>query len=170
MVGGAVADLTHLLAELVENAAQFSPPHTRVRITGEPVANGYAIEVEDRGLGMGKERIAEANLRIERSEALDLYDSDRLGLFVVNAALGPARHQGAPADLALRGYDRGRAAAHGTAAGRPDGTFPPGARHGRAAGEGVRARAGRPGARRRPVRHRSARPGPTATEGFRGAA
>ncbi|MFE1289451.1 nitrate- and nitrite sensing domain-containing protein [Streptomyces sp. NPDC058751] len=90
VVGGAVADLTHLLAELVENAAQFSPPHTRVRITGEPVANGYAIEVEDRGLGMGKERIAEANLRIERSEALDLYDSDRLGLFVVSRL--SARH------------------------------------------------------------------------------
>ncbi|WP_328665369.1 sensor histidine kinase [Streptomyces sp. NBC_00328] len=90
VAGGAVADLTHLLAELVENAAQFSPPHTRVRITGEPVANGYAIEVEDRGLGMGKERIAEANLRIERSEALDLYDSDRLGLFVVSRL--SARH------------------------------------------------------------------------------
>ncbi|WP_037616782.1 sensor histidine kinase [Streptomyces aureus] len=91
VAGAAVADLTHLLAELVENAAQFSPPHTRVRITGEPVANGYAIEVEDRGLGMGKERIAEANLRIERSEALDLYDSDRLGLFVVSRL--SARHE-----------------------------------------------------------------------------
>ena len=48
-VGAAVADLTHLLAELVENAAQFSPPHTRVRVTGEPVGNGYVLEVEDRG-------------------------------------------------------------------------------------------------------------------------
>ncbi len=55
VVGAAVADLTHLLAEIVENAAQFSPPHTRVRVTGEPVGNGYAVEVEDRGLGMGKE-------------------------------------------------------------------------------------------------------------------
>ncbi|WP_328557013.1 sensor histidine kinase [Streptomyces sp. NBC_00358] len=90
VVGGAVADLTHLLAEVVENAAQFSPPHTRVRITGEPVGNGYAIEVEDRGLGMGKERIAEANRRIEQSEALDLFDSDRLGLFVVSRL--SARH------------------------------------------------------------------------------
>ncbi|WP_200304947.1 sensor histidine kinase [Streptomyces adelaidensis] len=84
IVGAAVADLTHLLAELVENAAQFSPPHTRVRITGEPVGNGYAVEVEDRGLGMGKETLAEANRRIEQSEALDLFDSDRLGLFVVS--------------------------------------------------------------------------------------
>ncbi|MFD9502701.1 nitrate- and nitrite sensing domain-containing protein [Streptomyces sp. NPDC060035] len=82
--GAAVADLTHLLAELVENAAQFSPPHTKVRISGEPVGNGYALEIEDRGLGMGKELLGEANRRIEQSEALDLFDSDRLGLFVVS--------------------------------------------------------------------------------------
>ncbi|WP_106979058.1 nitrate- and nitrite sensing domain-containing protein [Streptomyces griseus] len=84
VTGGAVADLTHLLAELIENAAQFSPPHTKVRVSGEPVGNGYALEIEDRGLGMGKETLAEANARIARSEALDLFDSDRLGLFVVS--------------------------------------------------------------------------------------
>ncbi|MFI1935825.1 nitrate- and nitrite sensing domain-containing protein [Streptomyces purpureus] len=90
VVGAAVADLTHLLAELVENAAQFSPPHTKVRISGEPVGNGYALEIEDRGLGMGKETLADANRRIEQSEALDLFDSDRLGLFVVSRL--SARH------------------------------------------------------------------------------
>ncbi|MEU9291140.1 sensor histidine kinase [Streptomyces sp. NPDC048275] len=90
VVGAAVADLTHLLAEIIENAAQFSPPHTRVRISGEPVGNGYAVEVEDRGLGMGKETLDEANRRIEQSEALDLFDSDRLGLFVVSRLA--ARH------------------------------------------------------------------------------
>lgn len=90
VVGAAVADLTHLLAEIIENAAQFSPPHTRVRVTGEPVGNGYALEVEDRGLGMGKDTLAEANHRIARSEALDLFDSDRLGLFVVSRLA--ARH------------------------------------------------------------------------------
>ncbi|MFI6728807.1 nitrate- and nitrite sensing domain-containing protein [Streptomyces atratus] len=82
--GTAVADLTHLLAELIENAAQFSPPHTKVRISGEPVGNGYALEIEDRGLGMGNELLGEANQRIEQAEALDLFDSDRLGLFVVS--------------------------------------------------------------------------------------
>lgn len=90
VTGAAVADLTHLLAEIVENAAQFSPPHTRVRITGEPVGNGYAVEVEDRGLGMGKETLSKANRRIEQSETLDLFDSDRLGLFVVSRLA--ARH------------------------------------------------------------------------------
>lgn len=88
VAGAAVADLTHLLAELVENAAQFSPPHTKVRISGEPVGNGYAIEIEDRGLGMGKETLDEANDRIAHSEALDLFDSDRLGLFVVSRLAG----------------------------------------------------------------------------------
>ncbi|WP_308354955.1 nitrate- and nitrite sensing domain-containing protein [Streptomyces sp. MUM 203J] len=84
VVGGAVADLTHLLAELIENAAQFSPPHTKVRVSGEPVGNGYALEIEDRGLGMGKQALADANQRIAHSEDLDLFDSDRLGLFVVS--------------------------------------------------------------------------------------
>ncbi|MFE7776391.1 nitrate- and nitrite sensing domain-containing protein [Streptomyces sp. NPDC057445] len=90
VVGAAVADLTHLLAELVENAAQFSPPHTRVRVSGEPVGNGYALEIEDRGLGMGKEALADANRRIDESEALDIFDGDRLGLFVVSRL--SARH------------------------------------------------------------------------------
>ncbi|WP_326592904.1 sensor histidine kinase [Streptomyces sp. NBC_01294] len=90
VVGGAVADLTHLLAELIENAAQFSPPHTKVRVSGEPVGAGYVLEVEDRGLGMGRESLNDANRRIEQSEALDLFDSDRLGLFVVSRLA--ARH------------------------------------------------------------------------------
>ncbi|UQW99994.1 nitrate- and nitrite sensing domain-containing protein [Streptomyces sp. RerS4] len=90
VVGTAVADLTHLLAELIENAAQFSPPHTKVRVSGEGVGAGYVLEVEDRGLGMGREALAEANRRIEQSEDLDLFDSDRLGLFVVSRL--SARH------------------------------------------------------------------------------
>lgn len=84
VVGAPVADLTHLLAELIENATQFSPPHTKVRVSGEPVGAGYVLEVEDRGLGMGREALADANRRIEHSEDLDLFDSDRLGLFVVS--------------------------------------------------------------------------------------
>ncbi|MCZ4120453.1 sensor histidine kinase [Streptomyces sp. H39-S7] len=90
VIGGAVADLTHLIAELVENATQFSPPHTKVRISGEQVGNGYVLEVEDRGLGMGGGVLDEANRRIARAQALDLFDSDRLGLFVVSRL--SARH------------------------------------------------------------------------------
>ncbi|MFG2194003.1 nitrate- and nitrite sensing domain-containing protein [Streptomyces sp. NPDC048639] len=90
VAGGAVADLTHLLAELVENAAQFSPPQTMVRVSGEFVGNGFALEVEDRGLGMGTETLRAANRRIAETEAFDLVDSDRLGLFVVSRLA--ARH------------------------------------------------------------------------------
>ncbi|MET8623917.1 nitrate- and nitrite sensing domain-containing protein [Kitasatospora sp. NPDC004669] len=84
VVGHAVADLTHLVAELVENATGFSPPHTRVHIRGEQVGNGYALEIEDRGLGMGPTPLADANRRIAAAERTDLFDSDRLGLFVVS--------------------------------------------------------------------------------------
>ncbi|MFH9348839.1 nitrate- and nitrite sensing domain-containing protein [Kitasatospora sp. NPDC017646] len=84
VVGHAVADLTHLVAELVENATGFSPPHTRVHIRGEQVGNGYALEIEDRGLGMGPAALAAANRRIAAAEQTDLFDSDRLGLFVVS--------------------------------------------------------------------------------------
>ncbi|MGW2371212.1 nitrate- and nitrite sensing domain-containing protein [Kitasatospora sp. NPDC001683] len=84
VVGHAVADLTHLVAELVENATGFSPPHTRVHVRGEQVGNGYALEIEDRGLGMGPAALAAANRRIAAAEQTDLFDSDRLGLFVVS--------------------------------------------------------------------------------------
>ncbi|GAA3412146.1 ATP-binding protein [Streptosporangium vulgare] len=50
--GRAVSDVIHLIAELVENAASFSPPYTTVQVGGYSVAHGYALEIEDRGLGM----------------------------------------------------------------------------------------------------------------------
>jgi len=49
LVGPAVADVIHLVAELVENATIFSPPNTPVRVTGDVVGNGFAVEIEDRG-------------------------------------------------------------------------------------------------------------------------
>ena len=84
VIGPVVADLTHLLAELIENATSFSPPHTRVVVGGEPVGSGFAIEIEDRGLGMSADALREANRRIGESSGDDLFDSDRLGLFVVS--------------------------------------------------------------------------------------
>jgi signal transduction histidine kinase len=82
--GAAVADLTHLLAELVENAAVFSPPHTQVRLHGEPVANGFVLEIDDRGLGLTPDALLEANLRLAETPEFELSDTDRLGLFVVS--------------------------------------------------------------------------------------
>jgi signal transduction histidine kinase len=82
--GAAVADVTHLLAELIENAAVFSPPHTQVRLHGEPVANGFVLEIDDRGLGLTPDALLEANLRLAETPEFELSDTDRLGLFVVS--------------------------------------------------------------------------------------
>lgn len=84
-VGGpAVADLTHLIAELLENATVFSPPHTAVQVHGEQVANGFTLEIHDRGLGMAPEVLLDANLRLAETPEFELSDTDRLGLFVVS--------------------------------------------------------------------------------------
>jgi anti-sigma regulatory factor (Ser/Thr protein kinase) len=81
--GGAVADITHLVAELIENATAFSPPGTQVRLRAQPVAGGYTVEVEDRGIGMNEAELAEANERLAHPPEFDLADSDRLGLFII---------------------------------------------------------------------------------------
>ncbi|CAM5581387.1 histidine kinase [Streptomyces spiroverticillatus] len=84
-VGGpAVADLTHLIAELLENATVFSPPHTAVQVLGERVANGFTLEIHDRGLGMAADLLLDANLRLAETPEFELSDTDRLGLFVVS--------------------------------------------------------------------------------------
>jgi Nitrate and nitrite sensing/HAMP domain len=83
LAGHAVADVVHLLAELVENATSFSPPGTVVQIAGQPAAAGYVVEIEDRGLGMSDEELVEANRRLADPPAIDAAVSQRLGLFVV---------------------------------------------------------------------------------------
>ncbi|WP_217141031.1 nitrate- and nitrite sensing domain-containing protein [Streptomyces sp. AC627_RSS907] len=84
VTGPAVADLTHLVAELLENATVFSPPHTAVQVLGERVANGFTLEIHDRGLGMAAEALLDANLRLAETPEFELSDTDRLGLFVVS--------------------------------------------------------------------------------------
>ncbi|WP_236008840.1 sensor histidine kinase [Actinomadura physcomitrii] len=84
LAGRAVGDVTHLLAELIENAVSFSPPDTVVQVGGHLVANGFAIDIEDRGLGMTDEKLAEINARIEDPPDFNLQSSVQLGLFVVS--------------------------------------------------------------------------------------
>ena len=84
LAGSAVADVIHLLAELIENATTLSPPYTSVRVSGDTVANGFAIEVEDRGLGMSPTRLAELNDRLANPPEFNPSDSEQLGLFVVS--------------------------------------------------------------------------------------
>ncbi|MCX4705317.1 nitrate- and nitrite sensing domain-containing protein [Streptomyces sp. NBC_01373] len=81
--GGSVADVIHLLAELVENAASFSPPSAHVRLRAARMREGLVIEIEDSGFGMDEEAMAEANRKIQ-SENVDLLDAKQIGLFVVN--------------------------------------------------------------------------------------
>jgi signal transduction histidine kinase len=90
ILGRAVGDVIHLLAELLENAASFSPPQTRVLVTGQVLPNGYALEIEDRGLGMSSDAIDDANRRLLEPPDFDPADSARLGLFVVGQLA--ARH------------------------------------------------------------------------------
>ena len=83
VVGAAVNDIIHLVAELVENATTFSPPTTRVEIRADVVGNGFAVEIEDRGLGLTPGELADINGRLASPPEFDLAHSDQLGLFVV---------------------------------------------------------------------------------------
>ena len=82
VAGHAVADVIHLIAELAENATVFSPPNTPVRIQGDVVGRGFAIEIEDRGLGISAARLEEINANLANPPQFDLSGSDRLGLFI----------------------------------------------------------------------------------------
>ena len=88
VTGIAVSDIIHLLAELIENATAFSPPNTRVEVRGDAVGNGFAIEVEDRGLGMSAEEFAHINRRLASPPEFDLASTDQLGLFVAARLAG----------------------------------------------------------------------------------
>ncbi|WP_242889709.1 sensor histidine kinase [Actinomadura litoris] len=90
VTGAVVADVIHLLAELIENAASFSPPATEVTVKVETVANGLAVEIVDRGVGLHPEEMDELNRRLSTDLEFDLVDTERLGLFVV--ARLAARH------------------------------------------------------------------------------
>jgi signal transduction histidine kinase len=130
----AVNDMIHLLAELIENAALFSPSTTRVEVRAERVANGFAIEVEDRGLGIAPGQLGELNGRLASPPDFDVVDADRLGLFVagrlaarhaVEVSLTPSPYRGTkaivllPDTLVLARADAGLAPAGGAlAAGR----------------------------------------------------
>jgi signal transduction histidine kinase len=86
--GGAVADVIHLLAELIENATKFAPPHTQVLIRAEPVTAGLAIEVEDRGLGIPRDtqrRVNDLLADLDLVDVDELVQDGRIGLLVVSA-------------------------------------------------------------------------------------
>ncbi|MEU0396698.1 nitrate- and nitrite sensing domain-containing protein [Streptomyces sp. NPDC006208] len=79
----AVADVVHLIAELVENAAAFSPPHTQVTMRTSEVRNGFVLEIDDRGLGMDDTELEEAHGTLARPGDFDPAQDERLGLYIV---------------------------------------------------------------------------------------
>ncbi|MFD7910851.1 ATP-binding protein [Streptomyces sp. NPDC059752] len=97
--GHAVADVVHLLAELVENATVFSAPDTDVVLRAERVTAGIAVEVEDRGLGMPAEEQHRMNALLGDPDQISvrhLLADGRIGLFVVSAL---ARRHGIAVEL-----------------------------------------------------------------------
>ncbi|MFJ9249788.1 nitrate- and nitrite sensing domain-containing protein [Streptomyces sp. NPDC101776] len=82
----AVADVIHLLAELIDNATVYSPAPSPVGVRAAMVAKGLVIEVEDRGLGMSEEDYASLNGQLAVAPQFDvvaLADDLRLGMFVI---------------------------------------------------------------------------------------
>jgi len=90
ITGNAVNDAIHLFAELIENATVFSPPNTRIEVRADRVGNGLAVEIEDRGLGLAEDELADINSRLAGPAEFDLANSEQLGLFVVSRLA--ARH------------------------------------------------------------------------------
>lgn len=87
VVGPAVEPLIHALAEMLDNATRYSPPHTRVHLTAAEVQSGIAVEIEDGGVGMSEPARRRAEQMLEQAQqGIDLGDlgeTPRLGLAVV---------------------------------------------------------------------------------------
>ncbi|WP_413759381.1 nitrate- and nitrite sensing domain-containing protein [Streptomyces sp. MMBL 11-3] len=82
----AVADVIHLLAELIDNATAYSPAPSPVGVRAALVAKGLAVEIEDRGLGMSEDDYASFNAQLAVPPQFDvvaLADDLRLGMFVI---------------------------------------------------------------------------------------
>jgi signal transduction histidine kinase len=84
VAGGAVSDVAHLLAELIENATMFSAKDTPVQVVMQELSSGgVLIEISDRGIGVSEARLAEMNWRLDNRPAIDVSVSRHMGLFAV---------------------------------------------------------------------------------------
>ncbi len=88
--GPAVSDVAHLVAELLENATQFSPPDTVVRVDGTRAGGGYQLVISDRGVGIRPEQLDELNGVLSAPPVTGLALGRSLGCLV--AARLAARH------------------------------------------------------------------------------
>ena len=84
VIGQAVSDVVHLLAELVENATIFSPKDTQVHVSvQELTSGGVLIEVIDKGIGVSDARLTDMNWRLDNPPTIDVSVSRHMGLFAV---------------------------------------------------------------------------------------
>ncbi|MBF6353531.1 nitrate- and nitrite sensing domain-containing protein [Nocardia higoensis] len=86
VLGSAVADLGHLIAELVDNAISYSPPQSKVEVSGNLVGRGVVVEISDQGMGMPEGELARVNEMLRNPPDFGvarLSADSRLGLFVV---------------------------------------------------------------------------------------
>jgi signal transduction histidine kinase len=84
VLGRAVNDIVHLVAELLDNATTFSPPHTRVVVNSRLSGQGeLVVEIKDQGVGMTEAQLVEANQRLAHPPTVDVSVSRRMGLYVV---------------------------------------------------------------------------------------
>ena len=91
VVGQAVNDAVHLVAELVENATTFSPEDTQVYVSGQPLTSGgVLLDITDGGVGISDQEMGHANWRLDNPPVVDVGVSRRMGLFVVGRLA--ARH------------------------------------------------------------------------------
>lgn len=88
--GRAVADIAHLMSELLDNGTQYSSPSDRVRVAGLFDPEGYMLTVSDSGIGMTDARLGELNDLLESPPVLGLALQPTLGMYVV--ARLAARH------------------------------------------------------------------------------
>jgi hypothetical protein len=84
VAGVAADDLSHILAELLENATSKSPESTPVLIRAERTGDGtMVISVEDSGIGIPADQLAAINARLGRAPVVDPSVTRRMGLYVV---------------------------------------------------------------------------------------
>ena len=189
VAGGAVSDVAHLLAELIENATMFSAKDTQVQVVMQELSSGgVLIEISDKGIGVSEARLADMNWRLDNRPAIDVSVSRHMGLFAVarlaerhgvRVRLRPALPQGLSALVWLSDSIIERTSLYGSVGDWR--SRPVGAAHGAQSSVGIRQIGGMPvaaaalarsGSGERPVGRRAARrqglvPRPRARSGRR---
>ncbi|MDT0301703.1 sensor histidine kinase [Streptomonospora wellingtoniae] len=86
VAGTAADDLSHLLAELMDNATGKSPEHAQVVVSGQYMVDGerLLITVQDEGIGIPDDQITDLNERLRGEPVLDEQVMRHMGLYVVS--------------------------------------------------------------------------------------